>query len=207
MVGPASFQSEYIHNSVHQPNGGDASFGSFYLQGSYFLTGEQRPYRDSGGHFNRVKPLHNLGDRNGWGAWEIALRYSQLDLNDRPDPWWAAARCDPRPKLVSQSEHSLHVELRIRRPRRAGRGSLVPDPVSSGFLTGCGWIPLFAPPFAVDEAKGRRPRLASKFVYIGQRPGMSGSGRDESRPYVPDGGHLLSLLPAPGEKYGRCHKS
>ena len=83
VVGPASFQSEYIHNSVHQPNGGDASFGSFYLQGSYFLTGEQRPYRDSGGHFNRVKPLHNLGDRNGWGAWEIALRYSQLNLNDQ----------------------------------------------------------------------------------------------------------------------------
>ena len=65
-----------------------------------------------------------------------------------------------------------------------------------------GSIPLFAPPFAVDEAKGRRPRLASKFVYIGQRPGMSGSGRDESRPYVPDGGHLLPLLPAPGEKCG-----
>ena len=83
VVGPASFQSEYIHNSVHQPNGGDASFGSFYLQGSYFLTGERRPYRASGGHFNRVKPLHNLGDQNGWGAWEIALRYSQLDLNDR----------------------------------------------------------------------------------------------------------------------------
>ena len=83
VVGPASFQSEYIYNSVHQPNGGDASFGSFYLQGSYFLTGERRPYRASGGHFNRVKPLHNLGDQNGWGAWEIALRYSQLDLNDQ----------------------------------------------------------------------------------------------------------------------------
>ena len=83
VVGPASFQSEYIHNSVHQPNGGDLSFGSFYLQGGYFLTGERRPYRDSGGYFSRVKPLHNLGDRDGWGAWEIALRYSQLDLNDR----------------------------------------------------------------------------------------------------------------------------
>ncbi len=47
--GPASFQSEYIHNSVHQPGGADLSFGSFYAQGSYFLTGEHRPYRDSGG--------------------------------------------------------------------------------------------------------------------------------------------------------------
>ena len=83
VLGPTSFQTEYMHNSVHQPNGGDVNFASFYVQASHFLTGEHRPYRDSGGHFNRVKPFHNLGDQNGWGAWEIALRYSQLDLNDQ----------------------------------------------------------------------------------------------------------------------------
>lgn len=81
VVGPASFQSEYIHNSVGYPNAGDLGFESFYLQGSYFLTGEHRPYRDSGGHFNRVKPLYSLGDQDGWGAWEIAFRYSRLDLS------------------------------------------------------------------------------------------------------------------------------
>ena len=31
---------------------------------------------------------------------------------------------------------------------------------------------------------------------------MSASGRDESRPYIPDGGHLLLFLATAGEKYG-----
>ena len=83
VLGPTSFQSEYIHNVVHQPNGGNLSFGSFYVEGSHFLTGEHRIYRNSRASFDRVKPFHNLGDQNGWGAWEIALRYSQLDLNDQ----------------------------------------------------------------------------------------------------------------------------
>ena len=50
--------------------------------------------------------------------------------------------------------------------------------------------------------KARRPRLAATVCAHRPAYSMSASGRDESRPYIPDGGHLLPPLPAPGEKCG-----
>jgi phosphate-selective porin OprO/OprP len=51
---------------------------------SYFLTGEHRSYSKNKGAFDRVKPKQNFGldKEKGWGAWEIAGRYSYLDLSD-----------------------------------------------------------------------------------------------------------------------------
>ncbi len=52
---------------------------------SYFLTGEHRKYKESSGAFSRVKPKSNFLDgKGGLGAWEVAARYSEIDLND-PD--------------------------------------------------------------------------------------------------------------------------
>lgn len=59
---------------------GDPSFSAGYVQVGYFITGESRPYKVGQGSFSRVKPKKNLGE--GAGAWEIAVRYSTLDLND-----------------------------------------------------------------------------------------------------------------------------
>ena len=42
---------------------------------SYILTGEHRRYRKAVGAFGRVIPEHSTG------AWELALRYSYLDLD------------------------------------------------------------------------------------------------------------------------------
>lgn len=77
-----SAQAEYMHSFVNQPGVPDANFGGFYVYGSYFLTGESRPYKTAVGVFDRVKPLHNLAfDGSGWGAWEVAARFSRLDLD------------------------------------------------------------------------------------------------------------------------------
>jgi phosphate-selective porin OprO/OprP len=49
------------------------------VQASYFLTGERRPYKS--GVFGRVRPKKNFSPANdSWGAWELAARYSWLDL-------------------------------------------------------------------------------------------------------------------------------
>jgi phosphate-selective porin OprO/OprP len=84
VFGPFSAQGEYFHASVDRVNGSDVDFDGFYLFVSYFLTGEHRSYSKTKGAFDRVKPKKNfgLGKERGWGAWEIAARYSNLDLTD-----------------------------------------------------------------------------------------------------------------------------
>ena len=78
------FQGEYTYAMVDSRAAGDPDFSGYYLQGSWFLTGETRPYKKSSGVFGRVKPRRNFtGDSSeGPGAWEIALRLSGLDLAD-----------------------------------------------------------------------------------------------------------------------------
>ncbi len=88
--GPFSLQGEYVHafyegrsRADFWGNGtGDPQFCGTSIQVSYFLTGEHRPYKKSAGAFTRVRPKSNLGDDDGTGAWELAARYSYLDLND-----------------------------------------------------------------------------------------------------------------------------
>lgn len=79
--GSFSAQGEYVQTAVDGVGASpDLDFDGFYVFGSYVLTGEHRPYSD--GAFGRIKPSRRLG--LGPGAWEIALRYSSLDLTDGP---------------------------------------------------------------------------------------------------------------------------
>lgn len=88
--GPLSIQSEYMLTNVHQTGGPDVAFHGAYVFLSYFLTGESRPYKRTLGAFNRVSPQENFfrvrtadgGMGQGSGAWEVAARWSYLDMND-----------------------------------------------------------------------------------------------------------------------------
>jgi len=84
VLGPLSLQGEYTLADVKTTFDGDHSFDGYYLQASYFLTGEHRPYRNSTGTFDRVRPAKNfgLGAEDGWGAFEVAARYSNVNLTD-----------------------------------------------------------------------------------------------------------------------------
>ena len=81
--GPFSLQSEYVNAAANSPTLGDPSFNSFYVQGSFFLTGENRRYKKESGAFTRARPRGNLfGGEKGIGAWELVARYSRLDLDE-----------------------------------------------------------------------------------------------------------------------------
>lgn len=60
----------------------DPSFASWYLQASWMLTGEARVWRGSKGTYAAPAPAHPLGG-DGFGAFEIAARYSQMSLDDK----------------------------------------------------------------------------------------------------------------------------
>lgn len=88
--GPFSVQSEYINATLDYPTTDDAKIWGFYLQVSYFLTGENRGYKRDVGRFDRVKPFENFfrvcAEDNciytGKGAWEVAYRYDYIDATD-----------------------------------------------------------------------------------------------------------------------------
>ncbi len=84
VYGPFSFQSEYFYSNAQSDAGMDVEFDGLYAQASYFITGEHRPYKTGVGTFDKVIPRRNFffGGAHGPGAWEIAIRYSQIDLND-----------------------------------------------------------------------------------------------------------------------------
>ncbi|GLI33909.1 OprO/OprP family phosphate-selective porin [Desulforhabdus amnigena] len=83
VYGPFSLQGEYFQALVDSEADDYTDFYGFYVFASYFLTGEHRPYKTSSGAFDRVKPRQNFNPvKGGWGAWELGVRYSRLDLND-----------------------------------------------------------------------------------------------------------------------------
>jgi phosphate-selective porin OprO/OprP len=83
VFGPLSLQIEYIRSWVSLERGDDPHFDGWYATASWFLTGESRNYRPDKGVFEGVQPVRPLDRRRlGIGAWEIAARYSGLDLSN-----------------------------------------------------------------------------------------------------------------------------
>jgi phosphate-selective porin OprO and OprP len=61
----------------------DPDFTSWYVQASWLLTGESKPYDATRAAFRNPKPASpfDFSDTPGIGAWELAARYSVADLN------------------------------------------------------------------------------------------------------------------------------
>lgn len=73
---------EYMIQQNDAPDFDDPEFKGFYAYAGWFLTGETRNYKKSAGTWDRNKPNKPYGHDGGTGAWEVLLRYSQLDLTD-----------------------------------------------------------------------------------------------------------------------------
>jgi phosphate-selective porin OprO/OprP len=81
--GPLAIQGEYVHSRLELADGSgeETRLHGGYVEASYFLTGEHREYNRHTGVFGRLVPRHSTRE-GGPGAWQVALRYDCVDLND-----------------------------------------------------------------------------------------------------------------------------
>jgi phosphate-selective porin OprO and OprP len=81
-------QGEYVTSYVDRKGRQQGQLDAFYVQGSWYVTGEHRNYHKKSGSIGRFKPNQNFSwDKdwskgNGLGALQLAVRYAELDLND-----------------------------------------------------------------------------------------------------------------------------
>ena len=81
--GPLSIQSEWMAQHIDSSAISNGLLWGGYSQVGYFLTGEHRPYDRKSGTIDRVQPFKSVSKSGGIGAWELAFRWSYLDLLDR----------------------------------------------------------------------------------------------------------------------------
>lgn len=85
--GPFAWQNEIQLAQVSRIGADDPCFWGYYSQVSWFLTGESRSYIRKLGQLDRIVPHRPvLGTKHcdsGPGAWELAARISNLDLDSR----------------------------------------------------------------------------------------------------------------------------
>ncbi len=119
--GAAHFQTEFMATSLNQLGGPAIFYPGAYFQCGYFLTGESCLYLKQAGvlDYNVVpySDFFGLGRKRGfggWGAWEVAFRWSWQDLSgvninpanqisNSPGPPPA-----PNPGVVNQTTFALN---------------------------------------------------------------------------------------------------
>lgn len=83
-IGPFSLQGEITSVGLDRDfNQENLRLGGYYVQASYFLTGESRTYRAYRGNFGALIPNRNFSPGFGPGAIELTGRYSWVDSNDK----------------------------------------------------------------------------------------------------------------------------
>jgi len=81
LYGPLSLQGEWVEARVTSDTADDPAFDGWYASATWTLTGEPRRYRKSDATFQSPRASGNVG-QGGIGAWELAVRLSELDLDD-----------------------------------------------------------------------------------------------------------------------------
>ncbi len=79
--GPVTVSGEYTTTNVSSPQTGNPHFDGYYVMASWVLTGETRAYSHALGVFGMISPSAPFSFKHGGpGAWEVAARYSSVDL-------------------------------------------------------------------------------------------------------------------------------
>ncbi|HTK36201.1 MAG TPA: porin [Caulobacteraceae bacterium] len=70
------FGIERRNSALSNPN-----FKAWYVEGSWLITGETRRYNTATAAFDGPPVANPFNGKDKWGAWELAARYSDTDLN------------------------------------------------------------------------------------------------------------------------------
>src|SRR6201994_1315383 len=85
--GPLFFQGEYFWFDINRKfmaNLPSVRFEGGYAEAAFALTGESRAYLPASSSYGGIIPKNPFSlSGGGWGGWEIALRYSTINLNDQ----------------------------------------------------------------------------------------------------------------------------
>jgi phosphate-selective porin OprO and OprP len=89
--GPFKFQTEYMQTSfsgnLTAAKAFDVDVDTWYAEALWMITGEKYADMYKEGAFGAIKPKNNFAlGKEGMGAWEIGLRYSQFDASDFNSP-------------------------------------------------------------------------------------------------------------------------
>ena len=77
-------QAGWFHTSIARRSvAPDPNFQGWYAMATWSLSGETRPYDPVTASFHGLMPDAPLG-KDGFGAWELAARYSKMDLDYQP---------------------------------------------------------------------------------------------------------------------------
>jgi phosphate-selective porin OprO/OprP len=77
------WQGEGFNYSVSRQGVPDNNFWGGYLAGAWTITGERRIYNPGSGAYGGINPEHPFSlSPIGLGAWELAARYSFINLDD-----------------------------------------------------------------------------------------------------------------------------
>jgi phosphate-selective porin OprO/OprP len=80
--GPLLVQGEHFWYNIERiptPGKSNPNFDGWYVEGSWVFTGESHKYNMATASYLRPSPDSPVGS-GGWGAWEVAGRYSSTDL-------------------------------------------------------------------------------------------------------------------------------
>lgn len=134
--GPIKFQAEYIDTNFEGKRGPgpvttrfDNDIKAWYADLNWLITGESYAEAYKSGVFGRLKPKNNFDSKDGWGAFELGLRYSKFDASDfvlpgaapftstnEADAWTAGAKwiLNPNARLLLNYIHTrFDTDIRV----------------------------------------------------------------------------------------------
>lgn len=145
--GPVKFQAEYIDANFDGRKGAtayDNDIKAWYADLNWMVTGEIWSDSYKSGAFGRIKPKRSFDAGDGWGAFELGLRYSRFDASDframlpaatattaytsEADAWTAGAKwlLNPNARIVLNYVHTeFDTPIRVNRLRDDNEDAVV----------------------------------------------------------------------------------